>query len=70
MTLEIPAKIETHVVIREVLNHRLAKATLPNGKEVHAFIDLHSELFPIVEGSSMAVRMDVADFSRAELTGK
>jgi len=70
MTLEIPDKIKTQVVIREVLNHRLAKATLPNGKEVHAFIDFQSELFPIVEGSTMRVRMDVADFSRAELTGE
>ena len=64
---EIPDKIETQVVIQRVLTDRSCHATLANGKVVFAFIDAHGALFPLREGVTMQVRMDVADFSRAEL---
>ncbi|MBK8095344.1 MAG: hypothetical protein IPK32_26075 [Verrucomicrobiaceae bacterium] len=65
--MDIPDKLETQVVITQVLSPRTAHATLPNGKQVYAFIDAKKEPFLIQEGQSMAVRLDVADFSRAEL---
>ncbi len=67
MEQEIPDKIETQVVVQRVLNERNCHATLANGKVVFAFIDAHKPLFPLAEGATMRVRMDVADFSRAEL---
>lgn len=66
MELEIPDKIETQVVIQRVLSDRTCHATLPNGKVVLAFIDTRAPLFPLAAGSTLPVRMDVADFSRAE----
>ncbi|MFM2168223.1 MAG: hypothetical protein RIS79_2594 [Verrucomicrobiota bacterium] len=68
-TFDIPDKIETQVTIQNVFCDRTCHATLPNGKVVVAFIDAKNPRFPLVEGSVMRVRMDVADFSRAELLG-
>ena len=67
LTFDIPDKIETEVIIRNVLSERTCHAALPNGKIVFAFIDTQKPLVPLMEGSVMRVRMDVADFSRAEL---
>lgn len=67
LTFEIPDKVETQVTIQHVLCDRTCHATLPNGKVVLAFIDAQKPRFPLVEGSVMRVRMDLGDFSRAEL---
>lgn len=69
LTFDIPDKVETDVTIQTVLCDRTCHATLPNGKVVLAFIDAHKPRFPLVAGAVMRVRMDVADFSRAELIG-
>lgn len=69
LTFDIPDKVETDVTIQNVLCDRTCHATLPNGKVVLAFIDAHKPRFPLVAGAVMRVRMDVADFSRAELIG-
>lgn len=69
MDAEIPDKLETQVVIQRVLGVRTCQASLPNGKVVLAFIDAKKPRFPLVEGRRMPARMDVADFSRAELIG-
>lgn len=69
LTFDIPDKVETEVTIQNVLCDRTCHATLPNGKVVLAFIDAHKPRFSLVKGSVMRVRMDVADFSRAELIG-
>ena len=66
LTFDIPNNVETQVTIQQVLCDRTCHAALPNGKIVLAFIDAHQPRFPLVEGSVMRVRMDVADFSRAE----
>ncbi len=66
LTFDIPNKVETQVTIQQVLCDRTCHAKLSNGKVVIAFIDAHQPRFPLVEGSVRRVRMDVADFSRAE----
>lgn len=70
LTFDIPDKVETQVTIQKVLCDRTCHATLPNGKVVVAFIDAKKPRFPLIEGSVMPVRMDVADFSRAELIAR
>ncbi|MBL9129761.1 MAG: hypothetical protein JNG86_01080 [Verrucomicrobiaceae bacterium] len=69
MDAVIPDKIETHVVIQRVLCQRTAHAALPNGKIVLAFIDAKKPPFPLVEGSAMRVRKEVAYFTLAEILG-
>lgn len=70
LTFDIPDKVETQVTIQKVLCDRTCHATLPNGKVVVAFIDAKKPRFPLIEGCVMPVRMDVADFSRAELIAR
>jgi hypothetical protein len=70
LTFDIPDKVVTQVTIQKVLCDRTCHATLPNGKVVIAFIDAKKPRFPLIEGSVMPVRMDVADFSRAELIAR
>ena len=65
--MEIPDIVETQVVIQSVLTTHTAQATLPNGRPVFAFIPHRDQAFPIIEQSTMRVRMVVADFSRAQL---
>lgn len=65
----IPNTIETTATICEVLCLRTCHAVLPNGKPIFAFTSKDLPCLPLSEGTNVRVRMNVADFSRGEMTG-
>jgi hypothetical protein len=59
-------RVHTLVTLTEVLDHRTARGTLPNGKVVFAFLTGNKAL-ELVAGHTWPAVLNVADFSRAEL---
>ncbi len=59
--------VETLVTVKKVLSDRTCHAHLPNGKQVFGFIPVDDVAFPLDEGALVRARLNVADFSRAEL---
>lgn len=65
MMIEIPETVDGQVTILAQHSHRTWHATLPNGKEVIAFIDEDAPPLTLEIGAKVPVRMTVSDFSRA-----
>lgn len=67
--MDIPDRVETVAVIRDVIDARNCHAELPNGKRIWGFIARDLPDFPLEEGAAVRVRMHVSDFSYGELLG-
>jgi hypothetical protein len=67
----IPDTVETAVTVTAVLSDRAAMVTLPNGREVFAYVGSTGlpATPPLMPGAVLRARLFVADFSRAELLG-
>jgi hypothetical protein len=65
MMIEIPETVDGQVTILAQHSHRTWHATLPNGKEVIAFINEEDPPLTLEIGAKVPVRMTVSDFSRA-----
>lgn len=68
-SIEIPDKILTVAVVREVLTSRTCHAALPNGKIIFGFTPKEDADLPLTEGTQVRVQLNVADFSRGEMLG-
>ncbi len=60
-------RIEGRVVIREILNERITRATLPNGKEIIAFARKLDPVPDLRVGDEWIVQLSLCDFSRGRL---
>jgi len=60
-------RIETRVVICELLNERAAHATLPNGKRIVAYARKRDPVPELRVGGEWKVQLSLCDFSRGRL---
>ena len=60
-------RIEAQVVIREVWGDRVARATLPNGKEIVAYARKRDPKPPLRVGDRWTVLLSLCDFNRGRL---
>ena len=60
-------RIEAVVLIREVLGERVARATLPNGKEILAFARRRESAPSLRVGERWKVLLSPCDFRRGHL---
>jgi len=61
----IPEYVETLVTVKSQHTHRTWHATLPNGKEIIAFVDEGLPALTLAAGQQVRVQITVSDFSRA-----
>ncbi len=62
--------VEAPVEILRVLSERTAQVRLPNGREVFGYLGSGAGATPLAAGERWQALLFVADFTRAELTGK
>ncbi|MCE9520731.1 MAG: hypothetical protein K8R87_14430 [Verrucomicrobia bacterium] len=60
-------RIEGRVVIREILKERITRATLPNGKEIIAYVRKSDPVPELRVGDEWTVLMSLCDFNRGRL---
>jgi hypothetical protein len=60
-------RIEARAVIRERINERAARATLPNGKVIVAYARKSDPLPELQAGDEWIVLLSLCDFSRGRL---
>ena len=70
MKLDIPATVDSHVIIQSQHSHRTWHATLPNGKIIMAFLNEEDPLMEFEPGAKVPVCLTVADFSRGLIVMK
>jgi hypothetical protein len=60
-------RIKGRVVIREILKERITRATLPNGKEIIAYVHQQDPLPELRVGDEWTVELSLCNFSRGRL---
>ncbi len=60
-------RIESKVVIREVLSERACRASLPNGKIITAYIKKRDVNTPFTPGDERIVHLSLCNFSEGLL---
>jgi translation initiation factor IF-1 len=60
-------RIEAQVVIREVMGDRVARAALPNGKEIVAYTRKRDSKPQLLAGDRWTVLLSLCDFNRGRL---
>ncbi|MEI6399585.1 MAG: hypothetical protein WCO71_12520 [Pseudomonadota bacterium] len=60
-------RIEARVVIQEVLNERVCRAALPNGKIITAYARKADPVTPMNSGDERTVLMSLCNFSEGRL---